>query len=199
MAEIEHCNDPFTIHFQREMSEEMYLRLTRAKHEIAKESWPSLGNLIIKLPSAKSDENGKSNLLLKENDNYIKIGTHPKRLSGMQLSQFYIKSQIRDNVTNAYSKYCGKVSLNNFHSELLSVICDYKDLYFTEEDTSNCKDLRFIYSLHAINHALKTRLKILHHNARLTDKTDVPDEFRDQGLVRPKVLILVPFRNSAFE
>ncbi|KAF5308169.1 hypothetical protein FQR65_LT06349 [Abscondita terminalis] len=42
------------------------------------------------------------------------------------------------------------------------------------------------------------KTKVLHHNARLTKKDDVPEEYRDQGLVRPKVLIVVPFRNSAY-
>lgn len=46
---------------------------------------------------------------------------------------------------------------------------------------------RFLYCMHAVNHALKTRLKVIHHNARLTDRFEIPDEFRDQGLVRPKV------------
>lgn len=56
---------------------------------------------------------------------------------------------------------------------------------------------RFLYCLHAVNHSLKTRLKVIHHNARLTDRFDIPDEFRDQGLVRPKVLIVAPFKDSA--
>jgi U3 small nucleolar RNA-associated protein 25 len=29
------------------------------------------------------------------------------------------------------------------------------------------------------------------------NKDDVPEEYRDQGLVRPKVIVLVPFKDSA--
>jgi U3 small nucleolar RNA-associated protein 25 len=55
------------------------------------------------------------------------------------------------------------------------------------------------YCLHAANHVMKTRTRILHHNAKMTNKIDVPDKFRDQGFVRPKVLILVPFKDSGLK
>lgn len=36
---------------------------------------------------------------------------------------------------------------------------------------------------------LKTRTKIIHHNAKLSKKNDLTEDYRDQGLVRPKVCI----------
>jgi len=44
---------------------------------------------------------------------------------------------------------------------------------------------------------LKARSKILLHNSKLGRKKDVPDAFRDRGLTRVSVLIVVPFRESA--
>lgn len=61
----------------------------------------------------------------------------------------------------------------------------------------NTDELRLAYCAHVVNHVLKSRLKILHHNAKLSRKDDVPEEFRDQGLMRPKVLILLPLRDAA--
>lgn len=64
----------------------------------------------------------------------------------------------------------------------------------------NADEIRFLYCLHAVNHVLKTRTKILHHNAKLQKMKKqahlVPDEYRDQGLVRPKVLIIVSCKKS---
>ncbi|CAD1469657.1 unnamed protein product, partial [Heterotrigona itama] len=77
------------------------------------------------------------------------------------------------------------------------------DLYYPERTFSNVDQIRFIYCLHAINHVLKTRTKVLHHNTKIkskcTNMAEVPDEYRDQGLVRPKVLIIVPFRHSCLK
>lgn len=47
----------------------------------------------------------------------------------------------------------------------------------------------------------RTRSRILKHNSRLQKATqegkETSVELRDQGLTRPKVLILLPFRDSA--
>ena len=75
-----------------------------------------------------------------------------------------------------------------------------------------------VYLLHALNHVLKlviitdivhfknlicdrTRSRVLKHNSRLLrasqEGKEISVELRDQGLTRPKVLILLPFRDSA--
>uniref|UniRef100_A0A183IMU4 U3 small nucleolar RNA-associated protein 25 homolog n=1 Tax=Soboliphyme baturini TaxID=241478 RepID=A0A183IMU4_9BILA len=62
-------------------------------------------------------------------------------------------------------------------------------------------ELHFIIALHALNHALKTRGRILYHNEKLKEGSESQGillEYRDHGLCRPKVLILCPFRSSAF-
>lgn len=47
---------------------------------------------------------------------------------------------------------------------------------------------RRAYCLHALNHVLKANSRVLTHNAVLKEaKGGDEDEFRDQGLTRPKV------------
>ncbi|CAG8696684.1 6362_t:CDS:10, partial [Dentiscutata heterogama] len=80
----------------------------------------------------------------------------------------------------------------------------YRDVLFTNRSVENSKEIRQIYALHALNHVFKNR--VLKNNAKITRAHSVGKdieqvvlfiEFRDQGFTRPKVLILLPFRNSA--
>ncbi|GBB95965.1 hypothetical protein RclHR1_02650036 [Rhizophagus clarus] len=76
----------------------------------------------------------------------------------------------------------------------------YQDVLYTNRNIENSFELRYIYALHALNHIYKVRNRILKNNEKLNKAhaagKDI-DEMRDQGFTRPKVLILLPFRNSA--
>lgn len=86
-------------------------------------------------------------------------------------------------------------TLTPLQMELLSVLSSYRDLLFTERTFANGEEVRAAYCLHALNHVLKSRSRVLHHNARL--RRGASSEMRDQGLTRPRVLFLLPFRESA--
>ncbi|TPX31944.1 hypothetical protein SmJEL517_g04865 [Synchytrium microbalum] len=73
--------------------------------------------------------------------------------------------------------------------------CHYGDFMFTDANHKNRVEYRNLYCLHALNHICITRDRILKNNARADTQTDL----RDQGFTRPKILILVPFRNSAYK
>lgn len=57
--------------------------------------------------------------------------------------------------------------------------------------------------MHALNHIYKTRDRILKNTTKLhvhkESSNDEDLEFRDQGFTRPKVLIMLPTRNSCYE
>ena len=95
-------------------------------------------------------------------------------------------------------------------------ICLIQDLLYSDRTFENCEEIQNVYLLHALNHVLKlvtdvvhfknlicdrTRSRVLKHNSRLLrasqEGKEISVELRDQGLTRPKVLILLPFRNSA--
>ncbi|QQP55248.1 Digestive organ expansion factor -like protein [Caligus rogercresseyi] len=81
----------------------------------------------------------------------------------------------------------------SFEKDFFSVLSSYKDIYYPQRDSTNADKLRNAYVLHAANHILKSKARITANNAKVKAGAEV----RDQGLVRPKVLIIVPFRESA--
>lgn len=71
-------------------------------------------------------------------------------------------------------------------------------------DYDSLETYRAVTSLHAMNHINKTRQRILKNNEALASSavsgTGTTDrETRDQGFTRPKVLVLLPFRNAALD
>nr|CAG8492120.1 7513_t:CDS:2 [Entrophospora candida]CAG8499471.1 9913_t:CDS:2 [Entrophospora candida] len=80
---------------------------------------------------------------------------------------------------------------------------NYNDILYTNRMVKNSREIKEIYVLHAINHILKTRKHVLKNNSKITkaqaSNKFIEKELRDQGFTRPKVLIILPFRNSALE
>ena len=80
---------------------------------------------------------------------------------------------------------------------LASAIFGYKDVLFAERTSKTSQDLLKLTCLHALNHVFKTRDKVIKNNTRIAKESTSEDtEYRDQGFTRPKVLILLPTRQS---
>uniref|UniRef100_A0A131Y3P4 U3 small nucleolar RNA-associated protein 25 homolog n=1 Tax=Ixodes ricinus TaxID=34613 RepID=A0A131Y3P4_IXORI len=86
-------------------------------------------------------------------------------------------------------------TLSPVGQELLAILGSYRDLLFPARTLNNGEEVRTAYCLHALNHVLKRRSRVVHHNARL--HKGAASELRDQGLARPQVLLVLPFRDSA--
>ncbi|XP_054011268.1 U3 small nucleolar RNA-associated protein 25 homolog [Hylaeus anthracinus] len=210
-----YLKDPFSIHLRDDLNDKLYDAVSNVPQiiETQKIIWPTLGNLICEIPKPLEDANDtikKSKVSVLEDKQFAKRGTIPYLIETVDWNKLYVKAQIQNNITRAnYSNIKDNVdtdssSLTSLQKELFSVINNYQDLYYPERTFSNGNQIRFIYCLHAINHALKTRTKVLHHNAKITksnctNMAEIPDEYRDQGLVRPKILIIVPFRHSCLK
>ncbi|XP_067241453.1 U3 small nucleolar RNA-associated protein 25 homolog isoform X2 [Chanodichthys erythropterus] len=88
--------------------------------------------------------------------------------------------------------------ITELQKELLGLMGTYRDVYFTNcSPLREAKEVRSAYCLHVLNHVLKANSRVLRNNAKLKETKDVNEDFRDRGLTRPKVLILVPFRDGA--
>lgn len=74
---------------------------------------------------------------------------------------------------------------------------DYQDVLFGARNVKNAARLRDMCCLHALNHILKTRDRILKNNSKLAAASEDDDaEYRDQGFTRPKVLFLLETKEA---
>ncbi|XP_069682638.1 U3 small nucleolar RNA-associated protein 25 homolog isoform X1 [Periplaneta americana] len=203
--EVDNECDPFVRHFQFDFDDDLFESLTaKPNAERKKLEWPVLGQLTVTLPRVVESQQSEPipKVTIEDKKQFAKPGTYPQRIINFDSSTLYIKTQIQNNISKAnFTNMCNAddniVPLTPLQMELFSVVNNYQDLYYPDRTLKNGEEIRFLYCLHAVNHILKTRTKIVHHNQKLLNKDDVPEEYRDQGLVRPKVVILVPFRESA--
>ena len=87
-------------------------------------------------------------------------------------------------------------SLDRVTGSLASSIFNYRDVLFPQRTLRNAETLRRLTCLHALNHILKTRDKVIKDNGRLAKEITEDLELRDQGFTRPKVLVILPTRHS---
>jgi len=180
--------DPFKQHFETLLSDKFADSILQ-KHcswKTEETDLPWIGPGIVYHP-----EDISANLLSETSENYALSQVHVKRSLCAQVSVTNVKLagvQLQQNDS----------SFTTLQRGLFSIINKYVDLYYPKRCFASAEELRFVYCLHAVNHVLKTRGRVLAHNAKLSSRTDdVPEQYRDQGLTRPKVVILLPFRHAA--
>ncbi|GAB0093594.1 U3 small nucleolar RNA-associated protein 25 [Sergentomyia squamirostris] len=210
-------NDPYLNHLDYDLSPEMYDRISRNEEmqEICDQkilSWPKLGRLLINIPKSSKSEgqpSGKKKkklLLLEDEEKFAEEGSVPERVSArkVKLEDLHVKSQLYGNAEELSKEIHSEPRVfSDFQAELFSILNNYQDLYMPRRTFENSEEIRFTYCLHALNHVLKSYTKVTHHNSKLGKesgkglKSD-DKNLRDQGLVRPKILIILPFKNSAY-
>ncbi|KAL8288064.1 hypothetical protein RB597_000247 [Gaeumannomyces tritici] len=80
---------------------------------------------------------------------------------------------------------------------LAAPLFQYLDTLYCQRTVANGDSLRRLVCLHALNHIFKTRDRVIKNSAKLAREDANPDlELRDQGFTRPKVLMLLPTRQS---
>lgn len=184
--EQEAKDDMFAEHLFYDLSENMLrnLQSSNVVSESTTENWPCLGRLCIQIPKCEEEPQGNKNVVnLIGEQKKAASGKSPVILKSKERNAA-VKVQIRNNVEK-------RGDFTELQNEIFSIINNYQDFFYPQRTFSNAEEIRFVYCVHVVNHVLKTRMRVLHHNARLNKKDgDVPEEFRDQGLVRPKVLNL---------
>uniref|UniRef100_A0A3Q3WBE7 U3 small nucleolar RNA-associated protein 25 homolog n=1 Tax=Mola mola TaxID=94237 RepID=A0A3Q3WBE7_MOLML len=169
----------FLQHLDTELGEEDIQRITSGSKTKAQITWPKLGNLLFTNPLEK----------------FGIIG--PQKATNLPVFHKLLETHWKD--LNQTSDHKGA----NEEISPLQLELSYKDIYYPEVCPLNLgPQVRSAYCLHIFNHVLKANSQVLAHNAQLREQktkagTEPQDEPRDQGLTRPKVLILVPLRGGA--
>ncbi|XP_060938738.1 U3 small nucleolar RNA-associated protein 25 homolog [Limanda limanda] len=180
--------DMFLQHLHTELSEEDVERITSGSKTKTQITWPKLGTLLCTSPLEKFGPPG------------------PQKVTNLPDFHKLLESSWKDLNQTSDSKNVAE-EISPFQLELLALMGSYKDLYYPETcHVNKHPQVRSAYCLHVLNHVLKANSQVLAHNAQLREpKTrakpgaEPQDEPRDQGLTRPKVLILVPFRSGALQ
>jgi len=104
------------------------------------------------------------------------------------ISDVSMKQRIADQAKH----YIG--ALTPLQQAIIPYLNSYTDLLVTNRTPRNASTLRKITCLHALNHVLRSRDKVLKNTVRQNQETNADLDLRDQGFTRPKILILLETR-----
>ncbi|XP_059268944.1 U3 small nucleolar RNA-associated protein 25 homolog isoform X1 [Mustela nigripes] len=178
--------DPFLQHMSKELKEEEIQAVATNPKTTHQLKWPILGQLVF---SSK----------------FQKLETF-KPSKDIDLKSLHLQKPLESTWTKTNSQFLSGPPKSSgpftpLQKELFLIMNSYRDLFYPERTAlKNGEEIRHVYCLHVINHVLKANARVLGNNSRRrSQKLGVgdDDDFRDQGLTRPKVLIVVPFREAA--
>ncbi|XP_071963491.1 U3 small nucleolar RNA-associated protein 25 homolog [Antedon mediterranea] len=175
--------DPFFKRVNHTMTQEDVEKLKK-KANATEMKWPQLGKLKF--------------YTHEEND------SHPRIYKEKSLAKLYVRKKVSVRWSELNQKQLESDTPEEMfcplQREVFSIMNNYNDILFCNRTHVNAEELRNAYCLHVLNHMIKSRQVVLKHNTMLSQDPNLDaDLFRDQGLTRPRVLILVPFRDAAYK
>jgi U3 small nucleolar RNA-associated protein 25 len=166
--------EDFELHFANPDENELAARLKR----ISENQWSSKkmdvggGRGVLQVPSAED------------------IALDRRRLRSTRDVQ--LKARLVENAQKAVGTFKEGVE-----QAIAPSIFGYQDVLFGGRTVQNAGRLRDITCLHALNHILIGRDRVLKNNAKLAAATEDEDvEYRDQGFTRPKILFLLETKQA---
>ncbi|XP_043111390.1 U3 small nucleolar RNA-associated protein 25 homolog [Puntigrus tetrazona] len=173
--------DMFVKHQEAELSEEEVGQILQGSKNKTLIKWPKLGTLQCTRPLERFPALGQ--------------------LSSAPLPTFHKTLEANWTLLNQPFAHGGAVTdATDLQKELLGLMGTYRDVHFANSSLlKEAKEARSAYCLHVLNHVLKANTRVIGNNAKMKETKDINEEFRDQGITRPKVLILVPFRDGALQ
>lgn len=165
--------DQFEAHFANPDDNELGKRLKDAQNgdwRTEKQKSYGKGSLTLTVPQSLSD-------------------SAPRRTNMNSTSEITLKQKLMETAKKQIGTF------DYIQRTIAPYMLSYTDLLVGNRSPSNAASLRNLACMHAMNHVLKGRDKILKNTARIAHTEGGEAlEFRDQGFTRPKVLILLETR-----
>lgn len=180
--------DPFEVHFNHAKEEYMDKQVETAK-----------GKLQWSVASRRNLESIGYSSMVQVPQDPLGVGN---KTTPSEIDDFSIKRRLLDPFKKMHPH-----AMSELDSIMLDAMIKYRDVSFPYRTFNNVL-YKKLYVLHSLNHIFKTRDRVLKNNNKLHNyqeslkqgKSNVEEpELRDQGFTRPKVLILLPTRNSCYE
>ncbi|GAX14004.1 U3 small nucleolar RNA-associated protein 25 [Fistulifera solaris] len=121
---------------------------------------------------------------------------------------FAFQKTVRDSLRKRWEKlHPGRITLDQHQTLLTPFMLSYSDVLWMTADAKEERDsTEALAALHAVNHVMTSRIRILRHNKQIKEleedgrvtADEKEDLFRDQGFSRPTVLILLPTRGCCY-
>jgi U3 small nucleolar RNA-associated protein 25 len=116
----------------------------------------------------------------------------PAKRTISKVAELDVKQRLTPRASELVSK------LNAQERDVATAVFDYRDVVVGSRTVKNSANLRDICILHSLNHVFKTRDRVLKNNAKLSQASNagLDLDLRDQGFTRPKVLLVLPTKQS---
>ncbi|KAK6351702.1 rRNA-binding ribosome biosynthesis protein utp25 [Orbilia javanica] len=92
---------------------------------------------------------------------------------------------------------------SSYQSHLSRYVRNYTDVALASASVTDRETFRRLICSHALTHVLTTRQTVLKNSTKLAKQSNSDDDAmnarRDQGFTRPKILFILPTRNSCYE
>ncbi|KAF2635151.1 U3 small nucleolar RNA-associated protein 25 [Massarina eburnea CBS 473.64] len=173
-AADEEVDDAFEQHFEHPDENELAMRLAA----IQKGQWTTK-----KLDGIKGGRGVYQ--LPADND------TAPSRRKVKAVNDIRLKPRLVENANKVLGDFDG------VEQAVAPSLFGYEDVLFGARTTKNAERMRHMACLHALNHIVKTRDRVLKNNTKLAAASeDTEAEYRDQGFTRPKILYLLETKQA---
>jgi U3 small nucleolar RNA-associated protein 25 len=171
----EDASDYFEVHFANPEDNDLATRLKDIQNNewrTDKQTAYQKGSLTVTVPKSAPEAATRKSIL--------------KSTSDIPLKQKLVETA---------KKHIG--TFDNVQRAVVPHMLSYTDLLVTNRTPANAESLRNVACMHALNHVLKGRDKIMKNTARIAHTEGGETlELRDQGFTRPKVLILLETREQ---
>ncbi|GKZ39407.1 rRNA-binding ribosome biosynthesis protein utp25 [Aspergillus brasiliensis] len=172
-SDDEDDNDPFDTHFTNPTEDELAKKIKaieEKKWKNAKKELPEGLRLVRTIPDTGDDASWLPPM--------------------KQISSVKLKRKLKEPASDKFPQVSGQAQ------HIAPYIFGYQDVLYGARTASNSAQMRDLLALHATNHVLKTRDRVLKNNTRLAREQDADLDVRDQGFTRPKVLYLLPTKQA---